>query len=92
MKFKSYKALIKKMNEKKEVIVTISLWTYSSKRMTYCVPFSEIEKYLDGDMLFKYGDFKVKFTLLNGERRSFEMYKLKIAKVDSVQIDNELIA
>ncbi|MEX3713509.1 hypothetical protein ABFV99_13990 [Cytobacillus horneckiae] len=54
--------------------------------MTFKLPFHELTKYVDGDMIIKYGDYKLKFIATNGKKYSFDMYSLKIAKVDSVDI------
>lgn len=86
MKFQNYKSLLQGLSKDNEIIVTISLWAYRGKRMTFKLPFHELTKYVDGDMIIKYGDYKFKFTAINGKKYSFDMRGLKIAKVDSVNI------
>lgn len=87
MKFRNYKQLLEEMSKSKQVIITISLWTYSSKRMVYKVPFEQLKQYLDSDMIFKYGDFKLSFKTVNDKQISYQMYKLKISKVDYVEFN-----
>lgn len=86
MKFRNYKDLLHNLSKDNQIIVTISLWAYRGKRMTFKLPFHELTKYVDGDMIIKYGDYKLKFIATNGKKYSFDMYSLKIAKVDSVDI------
>jgi hypothetical protein len=89
MEFRSYKNVLEELNKRKPVTLTISLWTYSSKRMTFKVPFDSIKKCFDWDMTLT-GDRKGKltFTTVNGKTRSFWYRELKIAKLDSVEIPN----
>lgn len=87
MKCRNYKQVLEHLNKSKQVVLTISLWTYSSPRMTFRVAFDEIKSHLDGDLCFGWGDFKIKFTPLQGEPRSFWANKLRISKVDYVEID-----
>lgn len=86
MKFRNYKQLLEQISQSKQIFLTISLWTYNSKRMVFKVPFEQIKQYLDQDIIFKYGVHKLKFTS-NGEQFSFLMDKLRIAKVDYIEID-----
>lgn len=89
MKFRSYKNILEEINKRSEVILTISLWTYSSKRMTFNVPFNSIKDCFDWDMILignKKG--KVSFTTATGEKQSYWYDKLRIAKLDSVEIQN----
>lgn len=85
MKFRNYQHLLEHMSKTQQVIVTISLWGYSTGRMTFQVPFDNIKKFLDGDMIFKYGDFPLKFKDIKGKPHTFNMYKLKISKVDYIE-------
>ena len=88
MKFKSYRQLLTEINKVKPVMLRISLWTYSSGRMSYRVSFDQLQKYLDADLLFDdhYHDI-LKFEDVRGEKRKFHMNKLKIAKVDYVEME-----
>lgn len=87
MEFRSYKNVLEELNKRNPVMVKISLWTHSSKRMTFKVPFDSIKNCFDWDMLLK-GDRKGKitFTEANGKKHSFWYQKLRIAKLDSVEI------
>lgn len=89
MKFRSYKNILEEINKQEEVILMISLWTYSSKRMTFNVPFNSIKHCFDWDMVLtgnKNG--KVTFTTVDGEQHNYWYDKLRIAKLDSVEIPN----
>lgn len=86
MKFRNYKQLLTELNKTKQVILTISLWTYNSKRMVFKVPFEQIQNCLDGDMIFNHSDKVLKFTALNGQEFKSRLNKLRIAKIDSVEV------
>jgi hypothetical protein len=89
MKFRSYKNILEEINKQKQVILTISLWTYSSKRMTFNVPYDSIKYCFDWDMILtgnKNG--KVTFTTVAGEQHNYWYDKLRIAKLDCVEIPN----
>lgn len=87
MRFKSYKGLLEEVNNRNKVILTISLWTHSSKRMTFDVPFDSIRQCFDWDMILtgnKNG--KITFTTVDGEQHNYYYDKLRIAKLDYVEI------
>jgi hypothetical protein len=86
MKFGGYKYLLEHLNKTKQVVVTVSLWTYSSKRQIFRIPFDEAKKYFDKDMIWSAYSRKFKFTATNGKPFSFGENTLKIVKVDSVDI------
>jgi hypothetical protein len=87
MEFRSYKNVLEELNKRNPVTLTISLWTYSSKRMTFKVPFDSIKKCFDWDMILTGNPKgKVTFTESNGKKHSFWYRELKIAKLDSVEI------
>lgn len=87
MKFRSYKNVLEELNKKTPVTVTISLWTYSSKRMTFEVPFDSIKACFDWDMILTGNQKeKVAFTTVDGKTYSYWYNKLKIAKLDHVEI------
>lgn len=44
MKFRNYKQLLTELNKTKQVILTVSLWTHSSKRMVFNVPFEQVKE------------------------------------------------
>lgn len=89
MRFRSYKNILEEINKRNEIILTISLWTYSSKRMTFNVPFHSIKHCLDSDMLIKGNkNGKVTFTTVKSEQHNYWYDKLRIAKLDSVEIVN----
>lgn len=87
MKFRSYKNVLEELNKKNPVTVTISLWTYSSKRMTFDVTFDSIKACFDWDMILV-GNKKEKvvFTTVDGKTYSYWYNQLRIAKLDHVEI------
>lgn len=85
LKYRNYKQVLTEISKQKQVLVTISLWTHNSKRMSYKVPFEQLRGYMDGDMSFKYGNYKLSFKTINDKQVSFQMYKLRIAKVDYIE-------
>jgi hypothetical protein len=89
MKFRSYKNVLEELNKKTPVSLTISLWTYSSKRMTFEVPFDSIKDCFDWDMILT-GNRKEKvvFTTVDGKQHIYWYNKLRIAKLDHVDIAN----
>lgn len=87
MKFRNYKHMLEELSKYQEVLVTISLWTYSSKRMTYTVPYKAIRNCLNGDMAFKYNKQILKFRH-KGSVIKHQLNTLKIAMVDYVEIND----
>ncbi|MEC2523075.1 hypothetical protein P9X78_12665, partial [Bacillus thuringiensis] len=67
MKFRNYKQLLTELNKTKQVILTVSLWTHSSKRMVFNVPFEQVKNCLDRDMIFECSDKVLKFTSIDGK-------------------------
>jgi hypothetical protein len=89
LEFRSYKDILEEINKRNEVILTVSLWTYSSKRMTFNVPFNSIKHCFDRDMVLTGNkNSKVTFTTVTGEQYNYWYDKLRIAKLDSVEITN----
>lgn len=86
-RFRSYKNVLEEVNKKNNVVLTVSLWTYSSGKMTFNVPFDSIKQCFDWDMVLT-GDKngKVTFSTVTGEEHSYLSDKLKIAKLDCVEI------
>lgn len=92
MKLKNYKTLLDKLDAIKPVFVTISMWTYSSKRITMKVAFKQLAPYVDGDMIFNYSDRKMKLTdVVTDKKFAKPLNQLKIAKVDFVEIHENLL-
>lgn len=91
MKFPNYKALLNHMNQKGDVLLHISLWTYSSKRMRFTVSFKEAHRFFDKDMIHDSYDRKMSFSTIKGERKVFHPRTLKIAKIDAVEIKEESV-
>lgn len=86
MKVKSYKNLLSELNKEKDVILTVSLWTYRSKRMVIRASFDEVKPYFDKDMFHNTFNKKMSFLALNGKRFCADPCTLKIVKIDSVEI------
>lgn len=90
MKFINYKWLLEEISKKQEILLRISIWTYSSKRMTFTVPYEQVKQCLDDSMIFKYNDQNLKFSV--GEKKfKFKLNELKIAKVDYVELKEGLL-
>ena len=87
MKFRSYKNVLEELNKKNPVTLTISLWTHSSKRMTFQVSFDSIKDCFDWDMILTGNrKEKVTFTTIGGKQYSYLYNNLRIAKLDFVDI------
>lgn len=87
MKFGSFKHMLQEVAKTKEVIVTISVWTHNSKRMTFRVPFRQLERKLDKYMEYNFGYGKgyFQFTDTSGNKHKFHESKLRIVKFDHVE-------
>ncbi|PGK52043.1 hypothetical protein CN918_30090 [Priestia megaterium] len=84
---RNFKQVVNEINKHNRVLVTISLWTYSSGRMTFNVPFDSIKQCLDKDMLLTSDKSdRVTFVDIRGKEHSFPYDKLKIAKLDYLDI------
>jgi len=87
MKLRSYKNVLEELNKKNPVTLTISLWTHSSKRMTFQVPFDSIKDCFDWDMILTGNrKEKVAFMTVDGKQYSYWYNNLRIAKLDHVDI------
>lgn len=89
MKLRNYKQTLFAINKHQEVILTISLWTHNSSRMTFKVPFSNMMGYFDSDMTIVGINDKLSFTTINGKKHRFLMNKLRIAKLDYAEIQEQ---
>ncbi len=93
MKFYNYKNLLREFAKKKRVVVGISVWLYSSKRMAFKVDFSRYHHLFENDMELKancraYKDYHtLQFKDLRGNKFNFDVKKIRIAKVDFVEFE-----
>lgn len=85
MKFKNYKQLLEKINDDKEVILNISLWTHNSKRMFFKIPFNQVKKHFCSDMFFTHSKNQFRFFTVEGKEFKFRPEQLRIVKIDTVE-------
>lgn len=90
MKFRNYKDLLEKLNEDNEIIITVSLWTYSSKRQIFKTTFNQIKNHFSPDMFFNHRGGKFHFIDVNGKDFSFRKENLKIVKVDYAELSKDV--
>lgn len=89
LKVKHYKQLLQHLNEQHSVILNISLWTHSSKRMRLSVAFDQMEKYFTKYMYDAYNYERLTFHTIEGDNHDYEKRQIRILKLDSVTVSGE---
>lgn len=85
MRFRGYKQLLEHINKDTHVMVVISLWTYSSKRIRCRVLLDDIKKYFDHDMIHDAYNKRMVFKATDGKEYKFREHTVKICKVDYIE-------
>ena len=92
MRAKNYKHLLHKLSLTNKIIVTISIWTHRSRRMFFKLDFGKNHHIFNRDMDFNYQFDKdvmhLSFETIYGEKLKFDRRKIRIAKVDSIELQN----
>lgn len=89
LKIKHYKHFLQYLNQKHSVILNISLWTHSSKRMRLSVTFDQMEKYFTKYMYDSYQHDHLTFDTIQGDHHDHAYEQVRILKVDSVTVSDD---
>lgn len=82
--FKNYRDLLEHLNEVAPITVVVSLWTYSSRKMTFKLPLEDTYNNFDNDLNYTYRGEFFKFKTVSGKEHKFSNSDLKTVKVDYV--------
>ena len=85
MQFYNYKQLLREISKSKDVVVTLSIWTYRSKRMVFKAYLKNIDPHFDKDMFYNNKHNNFTFKSVNGKMFKAHRSDLKIVKVDCVE-------
>ncbi|WZK93496.1 hypothetical protein [Bacillus phage BvP] len=83
--FKNYRDFLEDFKDTHTVNVSISVWTYRSKRMRFTIPLKNLGNNFDNDLNFTYKDKDFTFETIEGKQHKFHYADLKTVKVDCVE-------
>lgn len=86
-RFISYRNLLEGLKETYTIHVTISIWTYRSKRKKFTIPLSSTYSHFDNDLNFTYKDKDFIFKTVEGKQHKFYYADLKTVKVDHIELN-----
>lgn len=86
--FNSYTEILQYLRSHgKQVVAKASIWTHSSPRMVFHVDFDQLAEAHSSVLILKNRNKELlTFTTTDGAAHSFEQDKLRIVKVDSIEI------
>ncbi|AYJ75329.1 hypothetical protein BSP36_242 [Bacillus phage BSP36] len=82
----SYRDLLEVFKDAYTIHVTISVWTYRSKRKQFIIPLSSTYSHFDNDLNFTYKDKDFVFETVEGKQHKFHYTDLKTVKVDHIEL------
>ena len=82
----SYRDLLEVFKDAYTIHVTISIWTYRSKRKQFIIPLSSTYSHFDNDLNFTYKDKDFIFKTVEGKPHKFHYTDLKTVKVDHIEL------
>lgn len=90
MRMNGAKAVLQAINKQNTVLVKVSIWRHSGKRLSLIVPFYQIEKFVDKDMHFGCDSRTINLKGVNGFSFKGVLNQLRIIKIDSYEIKGEI--